>query len=66
MHINLSEEERKLQEEGYKQHLARKEVTRKDRYEEKEMVKENPEILAFNFDLQAVLTTSKGNAGPLI
>ncbi|CAG9823943.1 unnamed protein product [Phaedon cochleariae] len=62
---NMSEEEKKAVQEAYKKHLNRKNEARRARDEDKLIAKENPKVLAFNFDLQAVLTTPKGSAGQI-
>lgn len=61
----LSEEERKVQELEFKKHFERKEAARSARDYDKSLAKEDGHILAFNFDLQAVLNTPKGSAGQI-
>ncbi|XP_050315051.1 uncharacterized protein LOC126749406 isoform X2 [Anthonomus grandis grandis] len=62
---NISEEDKNEKEATFKRHLEKKEAARKVRDDDKATAKENPHILAFNFDLQAVLTTPKGSAGQI-
>nr|XP_022908590.1 uncharacterized protein LOC111419935 [Onthophagus taurus] len=59
---NLDEAQYKEQEHSHKLHLDRKEDARKCRNDDKIAAQENPDVLSFNFDLQAVLTTPKGPA----
>lgn len=62
---NMSEEEKQAEKEAYQKHLIRKNEARQARDEDKLIAKANPKVLAFNFDLQAVLTTPKGSAGQI-
>ncbi|XP_050310440.1 uncharacterized protein LOC126746304 isoform X2 [Anthonomus grandis grandis] len=62
---NISEEDKYEKEATFKRHLEKKEAARKVRDDDKATAKENPHILAFNFDLQAVLTTPKDSAGQI-
>lgn len=64
-YTSMSEEEKKAEEGTYQKHLNRKNEARQARDEDKLIAKENPKVLAFNFDLQAVLTTPKGSAGQI-
>ncbi|RZF38455.1 hypothetical protein LSTR_LSTR011945 [Laodelphax striatellus] len=50
--------------ESYLQHLKRKEAARNWRDEDKETIRKDPKVIAFNFDLQAVLNTPKGTVTP--
>ncbi|KAH9634816.1 hypothetical protein HF086_012230 [Spodoptera exigua] len=45
-------------------HLSRKDEARKCRDEDKEQAQTDDKTLSFNFDLEAVLSTPKGAAGP--
>ncbi|CAG9773225.1 unnamed protein product [Ceutorhynchus assimilis] len=62
---NMTGEEKEAQEETFQQHLKRKESARKTRNEDKLEAKDNSTLIAFNFDLEAVLTTPKGAAGQI-
>lgn len=59
-----SEVEKTLSREAYEKYQERKEVARVKRNEDKQSALEDKKILAFNFDLQSVLSTPKGAAGP--
>lgn len=61
----MTETERIEQNEDFQQHLERKELARNARDDDKKIAKENTNVLSFNFDLQAVLTTPKGPAGQI-
>lgn len=62
---SLTEEEKIQREDEYKRHLERKDAAREARDEDKTTAKGNPQVLGFNFDLQAVLNTPKGSAGQI-
>ncbi|XP_057665824.1 uncharacterized protein LOC130899701 [Diorhabda carinulata] len=53
------------QNNSHGDHLKRKEAARQCRDEDKETARQDTSVLAFNFDLQSVLNTPKGAAGPL-
>lgn len=62
---SLSGEEKEERTEHYERHMKRKEMARRERDFDKAVAQGNSETLAFNFDLQAVLTTPKGAAGEI-
>lgn len=62
---SLSNEEKEERYESYQKHIQKKDMARKERNEDKDIAKNDSETLAFNFDLQAVLTTPKGAAGEI-
>ncbi|KAJ4452207.1 hypothetical protein ANN_03725 [Periplaneta americana] len=53
------------EKESYKEHVERKEAARNLKDVGEEKTKNNKTMLAFEFDLQAVLSTPKGAQGPL-
>ena len=64
-YTNMTEEEKKAHEQAHHEHMLRKQLAREARDEDKEIAKNNSEVLAFNFDLEAVLTTPKGPTGQI-
>lgn len=62
---SLTEEEKRQTEDEFKKYLDRKTAAREARDEDKIIAKEDPQVLAFNFDLQAVLSTPRGSAGQI-
>lgn len=62
---NLSEDKKKEERPIYQEHLEKKDDARKCRDSDKAEAKENIKTLAFNFDMQAVLSTPKGPAGQI-
>ncbi|XP_044760403.1 uncharacterized protein LOC123317857 [Coccinella septempunctata] len=61
----MTENEKNANQDEFNKHLERKNAARKARDEDKMVAKGDSKILAFNFDLQAVLTTPKGSAGQI-
>lgn len=62
---NFTQDQKAEQELLHKEHLERKEDARKCRDNDKHVAQGNSDILAFNFDLQSVLSTPKGPAGQI-
>ncbi|CAG9840488.1 unnamed protein product [Diabrotica balteata] len=64
-YTNLTEEEKITHEQAHHEHMLRKQLAREARDEDKEISKNNPEVISFNFDLEAVLTSPKGLTGQI-
>ncbi|KAH9630370.1 hypothetical protein HF086_004503 [Spodoptera exigua] len=60
----MSIKEKAEHQEIHALHLSRKDEARKCRDEDKEQAQTDDKTLSFNFDLEAVLSTPKGAAGP--
>lgn len=62
---SLNMDEKEERKENYQRHISKKELARQERDLDKEVSKLNSSTIAFNFDLQAVLTTPKGPSGQI-
>lgn len=62
---NMTQDEKLKNQESHNEHLSRRTLARESRNDDKEKCLEDPSILSFNFDLQAVLNTPKGPAGQI-
>lgn len=62
---NLTESQKEEGRKTYEEHIQKKNMARKERDNDKQKARENSDVLAFNFDLEAVLTTPKGSAGQI-
>jgi hypothetical protein len=62
---SLTEDEQHLVREEHDKHLERRKLARQERDKDKTQASGDLTILAFNFDLQAVVNTPKGPFGPI-
>uniref|UniRef100_A0A2A4JVA0 Uncharacterized protein n=1 Tax=Heliothis virescens TaxID=7102 RepID=A0A2A4JVA0_HELVI len=60
----MNDDEKSKHQDTHTLHLARKSAARQCRDEDKEIAQSDDKTLSFNFDLEAVLNTPKGAAGP--
>ena len=60
-----NEDEKFSLEEGYRQHVARKNEAREEKERDKSLAKQNNSVHAITMDLQSVLTTPCGNVSAL-
>lgn len=61
----FSSKKQEEEKSKFELHMAKKESARRERDLDKEVSQSNKKIIAFNFDLQAVLTTPKGPSGQI-
>ena len=61
----MNAEEKETFQHEFNDHLKRKDLARSHRDSDKFASKNNSKVFSFNFDLQAVLSTPKSDAGQI-